>query len=122
VLRRYIKLITQGVKIQAEANAAGMFYEVTSLDDDNISLRMECGFKLILGRQVQLGVTDRNVSREHCILVCSKATDAQSPRITATAQKKCYISVGSHEKHTKLLPGHSVEVRNSGLVTCVLFF
>ena len=97
-----------------------MSYELASLGDRNISLRIECGSGLILGRQAQLGVTNRNVSREHCVLVCSKAADAQSPKITATAQKKCYVSASSHQKHIKLLPGHSVEVRDSGLVPCML--
>lgn len=120
MLRCLSKLVHQAVKVKAEVNAAGMSYELASLGDRNISLRIECGPGLILGRQAQLGVTNRNVSREHCVLVCSKTADAQNPRITATAQKKCYVSAGSHEKHIKLLPGHSVEVRYSGLVPCML--
>ena len=111
MLRHLGKLVPQAVKVKTEVNAAGMSYELISLGDRNISLRIDCGSDLIIGRQAQLGVTNRNVSREHCVLVCSKAADAQSPRITATAQKKCYVSVGFHQKHTKLLPGHSVEVR-----------
>ena len=86
-----------------------MAYEVVSLEHWSVCLSITPGASLTLGRQAQLGVTNKGVSREHCILQCLRGTEGQRPSIIVTARKKCYVSGPSREQYT-LLPGKSTEV------------
>ena len=87
-----------------------MSYELVSLDNRSVSLSITSGGSLTLGRQAQLGVTNKAVSREHCVLQCLKGTEGQLASVLVTARKKCYVS-GPFREDCTLLPGKSTEVR-----------
>ncbi len=84
-----------------------MSYELVSLDNPSISLSITPGVNLTLGRQAQLGVTNKGVSREHCVVQCLKGAGHAS--ISVTGRKKCYVS-GPSRDQSLLLPGKSSEV------------
>ena len=85
-----------------------MSYELVSLDNRSVSLSISPGTDISLGRQAQLGVTNKGVSREHCALHCLKSTEGQDPSVLVTARKKCYVSGPAREQCT-LLPGKSTQ-------------
>lgn len=87
-----------------------MSYELVSLDNQSVCLSITPGASLTLGRQAQLGVTNKGVSREHCVLQCLKGTDGQSPSVVVTTLRKCYVS-GPSREHCTLLPGKSTQVQ-----------
>ena len=87
--------------------AGGMSYELVSLDKQSLSLSITPGVSLTLGRQAQLGVTNKGVSREHCVVQCLKGAGRAS--VIVTSRKKCYVS-GPSRDQSLLLPGMSLEV------------
>ena len=85
-----------------------MAYELVSLDNRSVSLSITPGTDISLGRQAQLGVTNKAVSREHCALHCLKGTEGQDPCVIVTARKRCSVSGPSREQ-CALLPGKSLQ-------------
>ena len=86
-----------------------MSYELVSLDKQSVSVSIRPGVSLMLGRQAQLGVSNKGVSREHCEVQCFKGAEGRHASVIVTARKKCHVS-GPSRDQSLLLPGKSSEV------------
>ena len=93
-----------------KANAKDMPYELVSLDKQDIRLILASGVSITLGRQVDLGVTSRNVSREHCLIECQQGEGSESAIVTVKACKRCYIVGILRQQPCKLAPGQATQV------------
>ena len=87
-----------------------MPHELVSLDKQSIRLGLVPGVSITLGRQVDLGVTSRSVSREHCLIECQQGGKAESATVSVKAGKRCYISGPSRYQPCKLAPGQATQV------------
>ena len=87
-----------------------MPYELVSLDKQNIRLSLAPGVSITLGRQVDLGVTSRNISREHCLIECQQGREPGSAIVKVKARRRCYIVGTSRQQPCKLAPGQATQV------------
>ena len=93
-----------------KANAKDMPYELVSLDKQDIRLILASGVSITLGRQVDLGVTSRNVSREHCLIECQQGGQPESAIVSVKARKRCYVIGISRQQPCRLAPGQATQV------------
>ena len=87
-----------------------MPYELVSLDKQNIRLSLAPGVSITLGRQVDLGVTSRSVSREHCLIECQQKEGSKSATVTVKACKRCYVVGIMRQQPCKLATGQATQV------------
>ena len=106
--------------VLCKTNAEGMPYELISLDKQNIRLGLDAGLSITLGRRIDLGVTTRNVSREHCLIECQKAGEAKGILVYVKAGKRCYVTGPSRQQPCKLASGQSTQVRR--YLSCLACF
>lgn len=85
-----------------------MAARLISLDQDDIVVALEAGEERVLGRQKDLKIADRNVSRDHCIVTYS--TGEASPVLLLKANKKTYLVKRGSKEYIIVGPSESAQV------------